>query len=476
MTLLQHTISADEIASFSEDLRDFAPYTVARNAATSVGVRAAARNPEPYREYHDTYSVSLSPVGHVTNQKKSGRCWLFATCNVLRDRLMSDLGTTDFELSQAYLQFWDKLEKANLFLNEMVRLADQPLDSREILEWFSMPAPDGGWWDMAVTLVEKYGVVPKGSMPDSFNACDTADLNDLLARKLRGDALKLRRAIADGSSEEAVDEMVATALSEVYRILCVTLGEPPKTFTLEYVADARKGLGEKPSENASAQDLAAQKAAGACSPAFVRLANQTPQGFLAEHLGVHLHDYVVLGNVPGECRPYEAILEKQYRWALDGVPTRTLNMPIEVLKDAVIAQLKAGHPVWFSCDVLKNMERTDPTGLLDTETLDWNALVGLDLSIGKADGFDTREITCNHAMTFQGVNIGDDGKPTAWRVENTWGDEKCKKGYFIMTDRYFDAYVGQVVVHKDYLPAKVAALWESPDTPVVQSSYWAPVA
>ena len=286
----------------------------------------------------------------------------------------------------------------------------------------------------------------------------------------------LRRAIADGSSEEAVDEMVATALSEVYRILCVTLGEPPKTFTLEYVADARKGLGEKPSENASAQDLAAQKAAGACNPAFVRLADQTPKGFLAEHLQVNLHDYVVLGNVPGESRPYEAILEKQYRWALDGVPTRTLNMPIEVLKDAVIAQLKAGHPVWFSCDVLKNMERTDPTGLLDTETLDWNALVGLDLTIGKADGFDTREITCNHAMTFQGVNIGDDGKPTAWRVENTWGDEKCKKGYFIMTDRYFDAYVGQVVVHKDYLPAKVAALWESPDSPVVQSSYWAPVA
>lgn len=476
MTPLQHTISADEIASFSEDLRDFAPYTVARNAATSVGVRAAARNPEPYRAYHDTYSVSLSPVGHVTNQKKSGRCWLFATCNVLRDRLMSDLGTTDFELSQAYLQFWDKLEKANLFLNEMVRLADQPLDSREVLEWFSMPAPDGGWWDMAVTLVEKYGVVPKGSMPDSFNACDTADLNDLLARKLRGDALKLRRAIADGSSEEAVDEMVATALSEVYRILCVTLGEPPKTFTLEYVADARKGLGEKPSENASAQDLAAQKAAGACNPAFVRLADQTPKGFLVEHLGVHLHDYVVLGNIPGESRPYGAILEKQYRWALDGVPTRTLNMPIEVLKDAVIAQLKAGHPVWFSCDVLKNMERTDPTGLLDTETLDWNALVGLDLSIGKADGFDTREVVCNHAMTFQGVNIGDDGKPTAWRVENTWGDEKCKKGYFIMTDRYFDAYVGQVVVHKDYLPAEIATLWESPDTPVVQSSYWAPVA
>ena len=469
---MQHLISADEIASFSEDLRDFAPYTVACNAATSVGVRAAARNPEPYREYHDTYSVSLSPVGHVTSQKKSGRCWLFATCNVLRDRLMSDLGTTDFELSQAYLQFWDKLEKANLFLNEMVRLADQPIDSREIMEWFDMPAPDGGWWDMAVTLVEKYGVVPKECMADSFNACDTPDLNDLLGRKLRGDALKLRRAIADGASEEAVDEMLTTALSEVYRILCVTLGEPPTSFTLEYVADARPAA----QQSGDGQDLAAQKAAGACSPSFVRLADQTPKQFLAEHLGVDLRDYVVLGNIPGDNRPYGTILEKQHRWALDGNPTRTLNMPIEVLKEAVIAQLKAGHPAWFSCDVLKNMERTDPTGLLDTDTIDWNALVGLDLTIDKADGFDTREVTCNHAMTFQGVNIGDDGKPTAWRVENTWGDDRCRKGYFIMTDRFFDAYVGQVVVHKDYLPAEVAALWENPETPVVQSSYWAPVA
>lgn len=468
---MQHALSPDEIASFSEELRNFAPYTVARNAATSVGVRAAAKNPEPYREYHDTYSVSLSPVGHVTNQKTSGRCWLFATCNVLRDRLMSNLGTTDFELSQAYLQFWDKLEKANLFLNEMVRLADQPLDSREVLEWLQTPAPDGGWWDMAVTLVEKYGVVPKDAMPDSFNACNTPDLNDLLARKLRGDALKLRRAIASGATSEAVDELVTTALSEVYRILCIALGEPPATFDLAYVADART---DAPSAN-GADDLAAQKATRACVPAFVRLSNQTPQGFLREHLGVNLRDYVILGNVPGDNRPYKTILEKQHRWALDGTPTRTLNMPIDVLKNGVIAQLKAGHPAWFSCDVLKNMERTDPTGLLDTETIDWNALTGLDLSLSKADGFDTREITCNHAMTFQGVNLDDEGKPTAWRVENTWGEEKCRKGYFIMTDRFFDAYVGQVVVHKDYLPTEVAELWSSPETPVVQSSYWAPV-
>ena len=383
---------------------------------------------------------------------------------------MSNLGTTDFELSQAYLQFWDKLEKANLFLNEMVRLADQPLDCREVLEWFQMPSPDGGWWDMAVTLVEKYGVVPKDAMPDSFNACNTPDLDDLLARKLRKDALKLRRAIADGADAEAVDELVANALSGVYRILCIALGEPPAAFTLEYVADARTP------ERSGDADLANRKAAAACNPAFVRLADQHPKQFLADHLDINLRDYVVLGNIPGDDRPYQTILEKPHRWALDGTPTRTLNMPIEVLKDAVIAQLKAGHPAWFSCDVLKNMERTDPTGLLDTETIDWNALTGLDLTIDKADGFDTREVSCNHAMTFQGVNLDDNGKPTAWRVENTWGEEKCRKGYFIMTDRFFDAYVGQVVVHKDYLPAEVADLWTSPETPVVSSTYWAPVA
>lgn len=447
---MPHTLNADEIASFSQDLGAFVPYTVARNAATSVGVRAAAKCPLPYREYHDTYSVDLKPTARVTNQGSSGRCWLFATCNVLRERLMDSLGTTEFELSQGYLQFWDKLEKANLFLNEMVRLAGRPIDDREVLEWFQTPAPDGGWWDMAVTLVQKYGVVPKDAMPDAFNACHTADLNDLLARKLRREALRIRRSIADGATEHDVNALIQAALSEVYRILCIALGEPPATFDLEYVADARDN-------------------------AFVRLANQTPIAFLADHLDVDLRDYVVLGNIPGPERPYGAIIEKPHRWALDGVPTRTLNMPLETLKDAVIAQLKAGRPTWFACDVLKNMERTDPTGLLDTQTVDWSALVGLDLSIDKDDAYDTREVTCNHAMVFQGVNIDDDGRPTVWRVENSWGEEKCRKGYFIMTDRFFDAYVGQVVVHKDYLAPEVAALWSNPATPVVRSTSWAPV-
>ncbi len=472
---MDRDITPAEIASFQQDLASYAPYTVARNAATSAGVRAAARNPLPYRVYHDTYSVSLAPTGEVTNQRQSGRCWLFAALNVLRDRMMSELGTKSFELSQAYLQFWDKLEKSNLFLDEMIRLVDRPLDDRAVTQWLRQPAGDGGWWDMAVALVEKYGVVPKQCMPDTANARATADLNELLYRKLRQDALKLRTAARDGADAARLGELKGAMLSEVYRMLAIALGEPPAEFDFEYVADARKASGTGDAPGADDGDLAALKARKACPENFVRLTGQTPLGFFKAYAHVDLHDYVNLGNVPGDARPFGSILQMQHCGSVAGVPVRMLNVPVEVLKAGVVAQLKAGHPAWFSCDIHKNMERADPTGLLDTETVDSASLFGMDFSISKADAFDTREVTLNHAMTFQGVNLRPDGTPTAWRVENSWGKEKCHEGYFIITDRWFDAYVGEVIVHRDYLPEDVVRAWDDPATPVVELDPWAPM-
>ncbi len=472
---MDRDITPADLAAFAQDLASYAPYTVARNAATSAGVRAAARNPLPYRAYHDTYSVSLAPTGDVTNQRQSGRCWLFAALNVLRDRMMSELGTKSFELSQAYLQFWDKLEKCNLFLDEMIRLVDRPIDDREVTQWLRQPAGDGGWWDMAVALIEKYGVVPKQCMPDTANACATADLNDLLFRKLRQDALKLRAARGEGADAARLGELKGAMLSEAYRMLAIALGEPPTEFDFEYVADARPDGRPKDGGTGTAGDLAALKARTASPANFVRLTDQTPLGFLKSYAHVNLHDYIVVGNVPGASRPYGSILQIQHRGSMAGVTMRTLNVPVEVLKEGAIAQLKAGHPAWFSCDVLKNMERTDPTGLLDTETIDAASLFGLDFSIEKGAALDAREVVFNHAMTLQGVNLREDGTPTAWRVENSWGKEKCREGYFIITDRWFDAYVGQVVVHRDYLPEDVVRAWDDPATPVVELDPWAPL-
>lgn len=484
-------ISSGDLAEFAADLASFGPYTVARNAATSAGVRAAMKSPLPYRAYHDTYSVSLSPTGDVTNQRKSGRCWLFSALNVLRDRMMSALGTTKLELSEAYLQFFDKLEKSNLFLEEMIRLAGRPIDDREVVGWLESPAGDGGWWDSAVALIEKYGVVPQPCMPDTANSQATSDMNELLYRKLREDALALRSAAAGGAGADGLRAMKQGMLADVYRILAVSLGEPPARFTYEYVADARKPADEKGAAGAdgeseseadgakpepgSPEALERKKAEKAQTENFVRVEDVTPLEFFRRYARVDLRDFVSLSNVPGATRPYGSILRLDGQGALAGQPVVTLNVPIEVLKAGVIEQLKAGHPAWFACDVLKNMDRSDSTGLLDTETLDPQALFGMPFGMDKAASLDARETSLNHAMTFQGVNLDAGGAPTAWRVENSWGKSACKDGYFIMTDRWFDAYVGQAIVHRDYLPADVVEAWDSPDTPVVEMDPWSPM-
>ena len=473
-------ITEGAVEAWHAALGNFAPYTVARNAATSAGVRAAAKNPLPYRVYHDTYSVSLTPTGDVTNQRKSGRCWLFSALNVVRDRMMSTLGTTKLELSQAYLQFWDKLEKSASFLDEMIRLADRPIDDREVVYWLQEPASDGGWWDAAAALIDKYGVMPKACMPDTANSQATSDMDEVLFRKLRQCAMELRAAVAREASTEELAKMKNAMLADVYRILAVSLGEPPARFTFEYVADARKseegkaGSADSPVPD-SPEALMAKKARDSQPENFTRIEDVTPQEFFARYAGVRMSDFINLGNVPGQTRPYGSILQLEHQGSIAGVPIRMLNVPIDVLKDAVIAQLKAGHPAWMACDVLKNMDRSDPAGLLDTETLDYEALFGMSFGMDKATSFDARETELNHAMTFQGVNLDAAGKPTAWRVENSWGKDACKDGYFIITDRWFDAYVGQAIVHRDYVPADIVAAWDDPATPVVHMDPWSPM-
>ncbi|MBS5450196.1 MAG: C1 family peptidase [Coriobacteriia bacterium] len=476
-------ITPQELNEFAGALEGDRSFAIARNAATSMGVRTASKNPIVYRSYQDTYSVSLTPTSEVTNQRQSGRCWMFATLNVLRDRMMSEMGVKSLELSQAYLQFYDKLEKANLFLENMIRLIDEPIDSREMTLRLDAPVPDGGWWDMAVVLIEKYGVLPKACMPDSANACATSDLNELLNRKMRAVATNMRAQHAAGADETALRDLKKQALADVYRMLSVALGEPPARFDFDFVADERpafKPAGD-PEALATPEALAARKAAMAEDARFVRLTNVTPLEFFKRYCHVNLHEYVSLGHVPGDGRPFGSILQLDHDGSVQGVPIRMINEPIDVLKNAVIAQLKAGHPAWFACDVTKLLDRTDASGLLDTESLDTAALFGVDYNacdgapMTKAQSYDARETKLNHAMTFQGVNLTEDGTPTAWRVENSWGTEKCKNGYFILTDRYFDAYVGQVIVHRDYVPADVVAAWESPATPVVEMKPWQPL-
>ena len=292
--------------------------------------------------------------------------------------------------------------------------------------------------------------------------------------------MELRAAVAKDASTEELAQMKNAMLADVYRILAVSLGEPPTRFTFEYIADARKSekaeadSADSPTPG-SPEALMAKKAADSRPENFTRIEDVTPQKFFARYAGVRMSDFINLGNVPGQTRPFGSILQLEHQGSIAGVPIRMLNVPIDVLKDAVIAQLKAGHPAWMACDVLKNMDRSDPSGLLDTETLDYEALFGMPFDMDKAMSFDARETELNHAMTFQGVNLNAAGKPTAWRVENSWGKDACKDGYFIITDRWFDAYVGQAIVHRDYVPADIVAAWDDPTTPVVHMDPWSPM-
>ena len=367
-------ITESAVEAWHAALGDFAPYTVARNAATSAGVRAAAKNPLPYRVYHDTYSVSLTPTGDVTNQRKSGRCWLFSALNVVRDRMMSTLGTTKLELSQAYLQFWDKLEKSASFLDEMIRLADKPIDDREVVYWLQEPASDGGWWDAAAALIDKYGVMPKACMPDTANSQATSDMDEVLFRKLRQDAMELRATVAKDASAEELAQMKNTMLGDVYRILAVSLGEPPTRFTFEYVADARKseeaeGAGEnngtnqaEAAENAqststdspapgSPEALMAKKAKDGQPENFTRIEDVTPQEFFSRYAGVRMSDFINLGNVPGQTRPYGSIRNRPAQGRpsrMDGLRRAQEHGPFRPRRPARHRDARLRGPLWHA--------------------------------------------------------------------------------------------------------------------------------
>lgn len=482
---MDREITPDLIGRASAALRDDAAFLVARNAATSVGVKRAARNPVPFREFQPTFQVSLSPTGKVTAQKKSGRCWLFAAYNVMRDRAMSNLGVKDFEFSQAYGQFWDKFEKANLFLERMIDLRDEPLDDRMLTYWLMDPITDGGWWDMATSEVAKYGAVPKSAMPETAVSGDTAEMNEALSRLLRDAAVRLRARSAQGAGVDELRAVKEDALVASYRVLSTCLGEPPATFEFSYIATERaskdgaagtegKG-GEADEKDFSPAALAARKAGQAENADLVRMGAMTPKEFFDKVVGIDFDDYVCVANLPGDSRPYGSILRMDDAVPCVGTPVRCINEPVQVLLDACVAQLRAGHPVWFACDVLKNLYRDDGIGLLDTKTVDLDALFGTDLRLPKADALDSRDTQINHAMTLQGVELDAQGRPVAWRVENSWGEDAGKDGYLTISNRWMEAYLGQVVVMREFLPQDVVDAWDDPETPVVALDPWSPL-
>ncbi|MDR1808467.1 MAG: C1 family peptidase [Propionibacteriaceae bacterium] len=390
-----------------------------QNAVTTTGVNQVALNRAVVTTTDPSFSVQLDHW-KVANQKKSGRCWLFSGLNFLRAHVIDTLKLEGFEFSQAYLHFFDKLEKANWFFTSMIELAGRDLDDRTVKQLLTDPIGDGGQWDMFVSLVQKYGVVPQYAMPESESSSNTKAMNDTLKTLLRRGARDLRAAVAAGQDAEPLR---AALMEAVYRVLAIHLGTPPTSFTWQYRDKDRH---------------------------FTRAGEFTPLEFAAEVIDIDLADYLVLVNDPRATSPYQKTFTVDHLGnVVGGRQIRYLNAPAEFLMEQVVKGLEAGRPVWFGSDCHPQFDRE--LGLWSGSLFEYEALYGVDLTMTKAERMELAEEAMNHAMVFTGVDLVD-GAPRRFRVENSWGDERADKGYDTMNADWFGEHVFEVAVRRDALP------------------------
>ena len=429
---MNHDITNEVLAEFSTAFSSNPVNRIAMNAVTSAGLLAASKNPMAQRESRHSYSISLEQ-GEITNQKQSGRCWMFAALNTFRFEVMKNLNLKTFELSQNYTLFYDKLEKSNYFLESILETLDEPTQGRLISFLLSAPLGDGGQWDMLCNLVRKYGVVPKEAMPETVSSSATREMTSALTRKLREDACRLRKAYADGSTLDELRQKKEAMMEEIYRVLCICLGEPPKTFDLEVTDRDDK---------------------------FIRDTNLTGTAFFEKYVGLKLSDYVSVINAPTADKPYGKSYTVEMLGNVVGAPSvRYINLPMDRFKELAIAQMKAGESVWFGSDVGQVSDRQK--GILATNVYDFTASMDINWTQDKAGRLDYSESLMTHAMVLTGVDLDADGKPIKWKIENSWGDKVGQKGYFVASDAWMDEYTYQIVVRKDFLTAEELAAYEA---------------
>ena len=430
---MTHELTLDEIAKFQQDYQQNKQNKIAELAVVNNGVQKASFNGEGIRDLNRTFSIEI-PTDKVTDQKQSGRCWLFAALNVLRHKFAKQYHTKNFTFSQSYLFFWDRIERANIFFNHILETADKPVDDRTVHFYLQAPDTDGGQWHMAISLIRKYGLVPTYAQDESFTANNTAAFNQALNMKLREDGLVLRKLAQAGKNDE-IEQKRQEYLSEIYRMAVIAFGQPVQKFDLEFKDDDGNYKLDQ---------------------------NITPLDFFHNYFEDDLDDYVVLFNAPDH--EYDKLYAFPFEDNVEGgSPVRFLNTKIENLKEAAIKQLKDGETIWFGCDVGKQSDRQK--GILAANLYETDTIFGIETKLNKKERLQTGASGSTHAMTFVGVDVVD-GKPRQWKVENSWGTKVGDKGYFVMDDKWFDEYLFKVVVKKQYLPEKLVKIAEGEATPV----------
>ncbi|MBQ8162197.1 MAG: C1 family peptidase [Clostridia bacterium] len=397
-------------------------------ALARTDIRDLAFRPMQAAKLSGEFSVEVKTRG-ITFQQNSGRCWMFAVLNMLREKVAERLNLEEFKLSGNYMSFWDRLEKANNVLEMAIETATKPMLDRSV-EYILSGFHDGGYWDMAADLVSKYGVVPESAMPETYQSTHTSAFMKLLNRKLRADVLELRALVCAGQDPEP---RRTEMLSEIYKMECIAFGEPPATF--DFSCRDRDG------QLHVWHDL-------------------TPKQFYMEQIGIDLSQYITITNHPTSGLPMNCHYRFHYIGSMAGSWVRNLNLTQKELQDLCIRQLRDGECVWFGCDSGAHGDRK--TGVWDPDSVNYSDLFGgVSLDMSKRDRLESHESYADHAMILVGVNLDADGNPDRWKIENSWGEEVGRKGYFVCSQKYFEEYVYEAIIHRKYLTDAQAALLDT---------------
>ena len=398
---------------------------VAQNAVTSVQLPSLALNRSIIQDTANTFSTKLDDW-KVTSQKSSGRCWLFAALNLFRVGAMKKMNVKNFEFSQAHIHFWDKFERSNHLLEAMIDTADRPVDDRTIHFLLSDPIGDGGQWNMAMNLIEKYGLVPKSVYPESHTSSATRWMNMELKNILRSSACELRAILNNGGSLEEARAHKEKRVSDIWNMLCIHLGTPPTSFDWQWRDKDDK---------------------------FHRKGEMTPKQFASEYVDIDWRNYVCIVNDPRNVY-YQTYTVDYLQNVAGGPPVVYLNVPSEEMKAVTQKLLEDGVPVWMGCDVGKEMDRKG--GYWDADLFNVSGLYGVEYGMDKENRLRHGQTMMTHAMLFTGVDVVD-GKPRRWRVENSWGEDSGQKGYYTMNDSWYDEYMFEIAAPKEYLTEKMLA-------------------
>lgn len=435
------------LKKFNNALKHDSSFEVLKNAIQKNGIADAIFSTQNTFKIQNVFNTEVEDVPILTDQKRSGRCWMFAGLSVISAIVKKNLKIKDIELSESYLMFYDKLEKCNTIFEYVINNINEKVDSRLFRYILGLSGEhDGGFWHYFIKLVKKYGICPKDVMGETYDSSNSSKMNQLISAVVTRSIYLMR----ENKFNKNLREIKENALTDIYKILSLCVGSPVNEFVFDY--EVLDGSGKDDKEENTDKDKKDKKANG---KEFKSL-KTNPLEFAKNYLLTDIDDYVILCNYPGKKYKYMSTFTNKMNLNIidnDEIKYKVLNVDIDIMKEGVIKSIKGNNPVWFGCDV--TIDSTRSGGYLSTEIMDASKILNIDLSYDKTARIELLNTESNHAMVFTGVHLDGNNKPVRWKVQNSWGEETGKKGYFIMTDTWFTDYVYECVIKKEFLTKEI---------------------